>query len=247
MILAKLGGSVITEKSRPMTPRPAAVRAAARELARSGEPAILVHGGGSFGHYWSVRHDMHTRPGRHAPRAVSDVKNSMVELDRIVLRELAAGGLAPYSMPPAALVSGRSPQAPRIREAARIAASGLVPVTYGDALWSGGRTYIMSGDRLMTLIAAATRPRLCIFALAEDGLYRDTRSRELLRDGDRARATVSGGAPDVTGGMARKVREARAISRGGVPVVLLNGNRPRRISEAVAGRGPPGTYFGGAP
>jgi isopentenyl phosphate kinase (EC 2.7.4.-) len=25
------------------------------------EPIIIVHGGGSYGHYWSVKYDMHTK------------------------------------------------------------------------------------------------------------------------------------------------------------------------------------------
>ena len=85
MILIKLGGSIITNKERPLSPRIAAVQKIAKQLKKIREPMIIVHGGGSFGHYWSVKYDMHTKPARNDPHGVAVVKNSMVELNKIIL------------------------------------------------------------------------------------------------------------------------------------------------------------------
>lgn len=280
MIIVKLGGSVITDKRRPLTARPRAIASMAGALAEAGEPLIVVHGGGSFGHYWSVRHDMHTRPARRDPAAVAAVKNSMVDLDAMVLRAMAERGIGPYALPPHALVrpGGDRASAPAVREAGRIAESGLVPVTYGDALWRrGGMAYIMSGDRLVSMLSLALRPRLAVFATDADGLYRDMDSRELIprvgpaeagriagslaedaagAGAGRARgaAARSAPAPDVTGGIRRKVLEAARLAGAGIDVAFVNGNRPGRILEAAAaagrgGRRPgrfEGTLFRGA-
>ncbi|RNJ78671.1 MAG: gamma-glutamyl kinase [Nitrosopumilus sp. H8] len=244
MILIKLGGSVITNKGRPLTPRRKAIDAIAKVLSRAGEPVIIVHGGGSFGHYWSVKYDMHTEPKRYKPRGVATVKNSMAELDRIVLESLLKGGLDPYCLCPSALMSGSKPSPKGVREAGEIAKAGMTPVTYGDALWHGQKkTYILSGDRIMTHIARILKPRLCIFALNEDGLYRDIKSRELVREAGSVRASVSGTDMDVTGGMARKLKEAGSISRGGTTVFFVNGNKPRRIADAISGKRFEGTLF----
>ena len=275
MIIVKLGGSVITSKGRPLTARPKAVASMAGDLAGLEEPLIVVHGGGSFGHYWSVRHDMHTEPARHPPAAVAAVKNSMVDLDAIVLRELAKGGVGTYAIPPHALVQpgGDAASGAAVREAGRIAGSGLVPVTYGDALWRrGGMAYIMSGDRLVRMLSLALRPRLAVFATDVDGLYEDMDSRRLIPRVGAAEAGriagslggTGGGAtgggkkapvPDVTGGIRRKVLEAARLAGAGIDVAFVNGNEPGRILEAAAaagrgkGRRPgrfEGTLFAGA-
>ena len=38
-------------------------------------PIILVHGGGSFGHYWSVKYNMHTRPDNYDINGISIIMN----------------------------------------------------------------------------------------------------------------------------------------------------------------------------
>lgn len=246
MILAKLGGSVITDKSSPLTPRRSAVRSIAAAMAELGRPLALVHGGGSFGHYRSVEHDMHTRPDRYGARGVAVVKNSMVDLNGIVLDELLKGGLSPYCLPPTDLVSRGRAVPSRMAKVRDMSEFGLTPVTYGDAIWHGdGRTYILSGDRIMGMLARALRPQLCIFLVNVDGLYRDIKSESLIEVAGRESFTAGEVEADVTGGMRRKVAEAETIAMSGCDVVFLNGARPERIVDAVKRKKFRGTLFKG--
>ena len=48
---------------------------------------------------------------------------------------------------------------------------------------------------------------------------------------------------DVTGGMTRKVTEALNISKMGLKVFFVNGNKPERIVNAVNGKKFEGTLF----
>jgi isopentenyl phosphate kinase len=50
---------------------------------------------------------------------------------------------------------------------------------------------------------------------------------------------------DVTGGMTRKVEEALKISKIGMNVFFVNGNKPERILKAVRNRKFKGTLFRG--
>ena len=50
---------------------------------------------------------------------------------------------------------------------------------------------------------------------------------------------------DVTGGMSRKIKEAVNISRNGTKVFFVNGNVPKRIVNAISGKGFEGTVFKG--
>ena len=85
MILIKLGGSIITNKKKPLSPRKKTIENIAKNLKKIGEPLVIVHGGGSYGHYWSVKYDMHTQPRKYDTHGVSIVKNSMIELNKIIL------------------------------------------------------------------------------------------------------------------------------------------------------------------
>ncbi|HEX2231504.1 MAG TPA: hypothetical protein VHG34_04875, partial [Nitrososphaeraceae archaeon] len=62
LALIKLGGSVVTFKEKPLTANFEAINNIIRVIATIKIPLIVVHGGGSFGHYWSVKYDMHTKP-----------------------------------------------------------------------------------------------------------------------------------------------------------------------------------------
>src|SRR5687768_17908542 len=65
VVLIKLGGSVVTHKERPMTMNKIAIDQIFKSLLSVKVPIIFVHGGGSFGHYWSVKYDMHSRSEEH--------------------------------------------------------------------------------------------------------------------------------------------------------------------------------------
>ncbi len=246
MILIKLGGSIITNKEKPLSPRRKTIDELSKNLKKINEPIVIVHGGGSYGHYWSVKFDMHTKEKKYNLRGVATVKNSMIELNKIILDSLLKNKLNPYCLPPTDFMSGNKPITRKIKEIERIAKSGLIPVTYGDALWYGERkTYILSGDKIMTHLAKVLKPKLCIFALNEDGLYSDLRSKELIYELKDQHHSISENKMDVTGGMTRKVEEAAKISKKGTNVFFVNGNKPDRIVKAIKNRKFEGTLFRG--
>ena len=259
VILLKMGGSVITDKSVPLSFRRDAVVAlagAVAEAARS-EPVMLVHGGGSFGHHYSVMYDMHTEPAGYDLRGFAVVKNSMVHLHHLILDALVEGGVVPYSCPPSSVMLPANTPLPdghetpdrfgadRMHEATIIAHSGMSPVMYGDAVWCGeGTSCILSGDAIMARLSEMLDIRLAIFATDVDGLYTGMDSGRLIRraDAELADRMASGisearadGGSDVTGGMARKVKAAGRMSKKGTDVLFVNGNKPHRIVDALHG------------
>ena len=246
MILIKLGGSIITNKEKPLSARRKTIEGISKSLRKIKEPIIIVHGGGSYGHYWSVKYDMHTKEKRYNPKGVAIVKNSMIELNKIILDSLLKNRLNPYSLPPTDFMFGNKPITKKIKEIKKIAMSGMIPVTYGDALWYGqNKTYILSGDKIMTLLAKILKPRVCIFALNEDGLYSDLKTKKLIRELQDESPTISDNKMDVTGGMTRKVEEASKIAKIGITVFFVNGNKPERILKAVKDKTYEGTLFRG--
>jgi isopentenyl phosphate kinase len=246
MILIKLGGSIITNKEKPLTPNISAINKIAIQLKKVSEPIIIVHGGGSFGHYWSVKYDMHTKPAKYSKKGVAVVKNSMIELNKIILDSFLKNKLNPYCLPPTDFMTGDKVDTKKVKEILRIAKDGLVPVSYGDVLWYGqNKFYILSGDRIMGILAKILKPRLAIFVLNVDGVYSDMKTKKLLHEIKGQKTAISEVGMDVTGGMTRKIKEAIMISKGGVNVFLVNGNKPERIVNAIKGKKFEGTVFRG--
>jgi len=246
MILIKLGGSIITNKEKPLTPRKKTVDKIAKSLRKISEPLVIVHGGGSFGHYWSVKYDMHTKPAKYNMEGVAVTKNSMVELNKIILDIFLKNKLNPYCLPPTDFMAGNKPILKKIKEINKISRSNLTPITYGDALWYGQKkSFILSGDKIMTIIAKTLKPKLSIFVMNVDGLYSDFKSKDLIYEIGRKEAKISETDMDVTGGMRRKVEEATKISKMGLNVFFVNGNKPDRIVKAVKKSKFEGTLFKG--
>lgn len=244
MILVKLGGSIITNKQKPLTPNLSAINKIASQLKKIKEPIIVVHGGGSFGHYWSVKYDMHTKPAKYNKKGVAIVKNSMVELNKIILDSFLRHDLNPYCLPPTDFMYGNKPDQKKVKEIMKIAKSGLVPVSYGDVMWHGkNKFYILSGDKIIGILSKILKPRLVIFVLNVDGVYSDMKTKKLLYEIKGEKTTISKVGMDVTGGMNRKIKEAVSISKSGVNVFLVNGNKSNRIVNAVRNGKFEGTLF----
>lgn len=245
-VLVKLGGSVITFKDKPLSANTEAIDRISRALTEI-SPLVVVHGGGSFGHYWSVKYDMHTKPAAYDPHGVAVVHESMVALNQVIVNSMIRAGASPYALAPPAFTSGHRPLAAKIKEIGVMARAGVTPVTYGDVVHMRDRKYsILSGDALMTILAKALRPSKVIFATNVDGIYKDMRSRELVAEmRSKGRVEFSSVLADVTGGMQRKVREAFKIASLGMDVMMVNGQSPERIVEAAGGCMPVGTLVRG--
>jgi len=237
MILIKLGGSIITNKQKPLTPNLSAINKIASQLKKIKEPIVVVHGGGSFGHYWSVKYDMHTKPAKYNKKGVSVVKNSMVELNKIILDSFLKHSLNPYCLPPTDFMFGNKADQKKVREIEKIAKTGLVPISYGDVMWYGeNKFYILSGDKIMGMLSKILKPRLVIFVLNVDGVFSDMKTKKLLSEIKGEKTEISEVEMDVTGGMSRKIKEAISISKSGTKVFFVNGNKPDRIVNAVKGK-----------
>lgn len=253
LALIKLGGSIVTFKERAVAANEHSIAKICLALSQitSGahrRPLIVVHGGGSFGHYWSVRYDMHTKPSAYDPLGVGIVHDSMVRLNEIIINNMLQKGIPAYSVPPSVFTRARVPIADRIKELAAMTAS-VVPVTFGDAVYTDAKNYsILSGDSIMTILAKALRPEKVIFVTNVDGIYEDLKSGKLVEEiitGSKSSdcainfSNLSGA--DVTGGMQRKVTESQEIASLGIDVHIINGLEPQRIVDAVEGKKVVGT------
>lgn len=248
--LIKLGGSVITVKDRPLTPNIKAIEGLSHVLAKLDDSLIIVHGGGSFGHYWSVKYDMHTKPELYDSHGISVVHESMVALNQIVVKSMSDAGLAPYGISPTSLFEDGKMNVTKFNELIDFTRRGIVPVIFGDVVHiNEGRFSIVSGDSLMTQIAIHLMPSRVIFTVNVDGIYEDMKNKKLVKvlNFPTNELSFMDSSIDVTGGIGRKISEAFEIAKQGIDVNIVNGLDAERVFDILRGVESKGTIIPAVP
>ena len=252
MILIKLGGSVITDKSeykkfnREQTARLCA------EIAASGKGVLVVHGAGSYGHVLSKQYQLQhgLQDFRQIP-AVAQVQHDVRELSLNVVEEMIKVGMPAVSVPPGScfvMDNGRlivdNPES--IKALAHI---GVMPVLFGDVVADRSKGFgICSGDQAMEALAKIFKPDRIVFVSDVDGLYtadpKKDENAKLITEVDGkmldkldSELTVA----DVTGGIRGKVEEMLKICGDKGECILVNGTVPGRLLSLLRGEDVPCT------
>lgn len=259
MRFLKLGGSLLTDKTRDNSPRGDVVARVCAEIgaalaAQPGAPLVLGHGSGSFGHAAAKRHG--TRMGvRDADgwRGFAEVSVMAARLNRIVADALHQADVPVISFAPSA--SARCEDGRLVyldtRPLRTALAHGLVPLVMGDVAIDtvrGGT--IVSTEEVFAWLAAELAPTRILLAGETDGVLAgygapDARVIDRITPANWAELRAGVGASrgaDVTGGMAAKVGDMLALcqTRPGLEAVIFSGLEPGAIARALLG-GAPGT------
>ncbi len=256
LIFLKLGGSLITDKRTPRTPRPATLARLMAEVAqaRALDPdlqLVLGHGSGSFGHVEGQRHG--TRRGvvtAEQWRGLAEVQYAAALLNRLVVDAAVAAGLPVLNCPPSASVVARHSVIEQMALAPLQAAlaHGLIPVVQGDVavdVAQGGT--IVSTEDVFRHLAGVLRPARIVLAGIEPGVLTHWPEGDIIPHLTDVPTSATGAhAADVTGGMAAKIRETLAMVRTvpGCTALICSGEVPGRVQAALLGQAVPGTVLG---
>ena len=253
LVFLKLGGSLITVKDQPHTPRLEVMERLALEIAQAmaqdpGLRLLLGHGSGSFGHAAANRH--HTRQGVRTNqewKGFYDVARQAAELNQLVVDALEAAFIPFTVFPPFAYVIARDGKV-AIWETDPLRTAlgrGLVPLIYGDVAYDqvrGGT--ILSTEDLFSYLAPQLHPDSLLFAGRDEGVFADypTNLHLLKEITPTSFPDVEGGlkgssAPDVTGGMLDKVRQLiRLVGENrALQGTIFSGETPGNVERALLG------------
>jgi len=256
ILFLKLGGSLITDKTRPYTFRPEALEAAAAQIAaarqaRPGLHLVLGHGSGSFGHEaarkYATRQGVADAGGWHG---FAEVWFQASRLNRLVMEGLHSAGLPAVALAPVAAVRARDGQVAAwdLGPLQSALTHGLLPVVYGDVIFDERRGgTILSTEDLFGYLARSLGPQRILLAGREAGVWADFPARtrllgELTPAGLSAQTSGPGAAigADVTGGMQSKVSQMLALVTEvpGLEVLIFSGEQPDAIRRALLGETP---------
>jgi isopentenyl phosphate kinase len=259
LVFVKLGGSLLTDKTRPQALRPDALARLATELAealavRSDLQVLLGHGSGSFGHVTARQYG--TRNGVQTGeqwRGYAEVSHVASELNRLVVDALWAAGVPALRLQPSASALCHDGELTYLAERPLVVGleQGLVPVVHGDVSLDevrGGT--IISTEEIFAYLAPRLKPaRILLVGEVEGVLTADPASGirgelvELITPQSApALLQALGGSRgiDVTGGMAAKVLEMLALMQGNAQlrsVHIISGLVPGLVRDVLVNPG----------
>ena len=254
----KLGGSVITDKGKPLTPNLEAIERLAGEIAQAKVTSlIVVHGGGSFGHHVAKQYNLTEGYGDLAQvTGFSETHRAMTKLNSLVMEALINHYINAVVVQPSSCVvtkAGRIQSMER-KPLKRMLNMGLVPVLYGDAVLDAEKGFaILSGDQLVSSLAINFGASRIIMGGDVDGLYtadpKANDSAKLIRrvtleELKAQKYEIKGSkATDVTGGMLGKIHELIPAITHNIPVLLVNASKSWRVYKALNGEEVIGTII----
>lgn len=249
--IVKVGGSVLTMKgvSPPQIKMEVLSRIAEELKAHSG-PMIVVLGGGAHGHQAAHAYGFgdQSTPEQRLLAGISSIRHNMSLLALTVEQELNKHGIPAVVFSPYMTVlteNGIVKEFPTwLMRRALLA--GLVVVTHGDVCHDTilGAS-ILSGDRIVVLLAHALSAQLVLVGTDVDGIFEEdprvNPSARHLPEVNRSNiASVLGlvgpsRSTDVTGGMARKVNELLDLAEAEQFVAIFNLLVPGRLVKLLRG------------
>jgi isopentenyl phosphate kinase len=255
-VFLKLGGSLITDKTRPYTPRldmldNLALQIAAALQENTDLRLILGHGSGSYGH--QAASQFGTREGVSGPeawRGFAEVWYQASALNRLVVEAIRRVGLPAVTLAPLAAVTACDGQVTAwdLAPLKAALANGLLPVLHGDVVFDEARGgTILSTEDLFAHLARQLHPERILLAGLEAGVWEDFPARTRLI-GELTPQTFARRAPtlgrsagaDVTGGMHAKVTEMLDLVEQvpGLDVLIFSGEKPDNARRALQGENP---------
>ncbi len=256
LVFLKLGGSLITDKTHPYTPRPRMLNNLARQIAEAileipDLQLVLGHGSGSFGHQAASKFS--TQLGVSGPEAwkgFAEVWYQASALNRLVVESLRNLKLPAVTLAPFPAIMAHNGKIVVWNLAPLLASmdNGLVPILHGDVVFDEHRGgTILSTEDLFSYLAHYLRPKRILLAGLEEGVWEDFPARtQLLREmtsktfAEQTPGLGRSAGKDVTGGMQTKVSDMLTLVEqiSDLEVLIFSGEKPGNIFRALKGENP---------
>ena len=247
-ILIKLGGSLITDKTKAKTFRPESVRRIAKQVIHlrdhfPGIRIIIGHGSGSFGHFEARK--FRTIDGVHTDyerQGFVQVGAVAAELSSLVLGEFHAAGLPTMRFQPSSTIvaSHRRIQSFDSRALTMALDQQLIPLIHGDiAIDENIGGTIISTEALFAHLVGQLGAQQIILLGEVDGVLNHNGklipriTPNSLKDVRSALAKSHG--VDVTGGMLQKVETMADLVRHhpSLAVIIADGRRDNVLVDLM--------------
>ncbi|TFF68096.1 amino acid kinase [Candidatus Thorarchaeota archaeon] len=258
LTVLKLGGSLLTDKSKPYTLREDVLISVVQEIRQCLDKGligslIVVHGVGSFGHPPVIEHRLHKgfqSPDQLLP--ISKTQTIVNELRMSITKEFQAAEI-PVNLfhPSSMVVSNKMQMEDYFLDSLRgYLKLGMVILLGGDMIFDRAMGFsVGSGDQLAGILAKDLGAEHLLFAMDVDGVYdgdpiKDDSAALLteisLREMDEVLRDIDArSGADASGAMRGKLRSLMPLSdrvEEGLQIALLSMIKPGRLSALLEGK-----------
>jgi len=247
MIIIKIGGSVITDKTKECTFKTETMDKLAENIKKANKQIIIVHGAGSFGHILAKEYELNQGYKRlEQIKGFSLTHEKVQALNSLVLKSLQKNDIHAVSISPHSSITLNNHQIKKMNYKIfeEYLKKNFTPVTFGDVTLDKTLGFsICSGDLLVEVLSKYFKPEKVVFIIDEDGIFtanpkidkkalliQETSLKEL-----ETFTTSADNHADVTGGMAGKIQTIKKIVKNGIETILVNGNKPDRLYKVLIG------------
>lgn len=253
IILVKLGGSVITDKSVPYKARKDVIRRLAKELKTSKATIILAHGSGSFGHTSAT--EFGGKKGYKSKEGIAKVALDAISINKIVMDILIEEGVPAISLRPMSMIIANSGKTQSVffEPIEQVLKQGLMPVVFGDVIWDKKwKSTIYSGEVILNKLSMHLKKKgfliKRIIQVGEtNGVY-DLHKKTIPTITkktwpDIKKFVFKAKTKDVTGGMQHKIENALEMTDLEIETLLINGMTKKELSKSLINKNTKGTII----
>jgi isopentenyl phosphate kinase len=248
MFILKLGGSVITDKTKQCCFKENIMDNLAKDIKKANKKTILIHGAGSFGHILAKEYNLNEGYIEESQIKGFSLTHEMVQkLNSLVLQSLNKNDISAVSISPHSIIKLNNHELEKMnyRIFEEYLEKKFTPVTFGDVVLDKELGFsICSGDLLVMALAEYFKPEKVVFVIDEDGLYNANpkidKNAKLIPEStpnELEEFTMSlDKHADVTRGMKGKIDVIKNITQLGIETILVNGNKQGRLYNILIGK-----------
>ena len=260
VVLIKLGGSLITQKSKPFTIRQEIIQNLARQIKeaikeRPDLSLVIGNGGGSFPHFPAVKYQLNEGIKNEKQKyGFCLVQDAAAQLNRIIVDSFLKEKIKAVSFNPSSSIICQKGKIETFYLDSLLGYLnlGLVPVLYGDIVFDKSMgSKILSTEVLLNFLALKLKQHgffvekiihngVTKGVLDEDGVIKKITKRNFYQIEKFLKKTEGF---DVTGGMRHKINEALEIAKYRIRTLIINGGEGEILKKAILGEQVEGTII----
>lgn len=259
IILIKLGGSVITDKTTSKKADFKKINSLSEEISKvrnkTGDLLIIGHGAGSFAHQSAAKYKtIDGLRNKNSLVGMSEVRYDASLLNMIVLESLLNSGIPVFTIAPSAFITSKNKKLSQIFVSSllNLLKFKAVPLVYGDVITDSelGCT-IYSTEQVLNEIATTLplynyQSKMIIEVGKTEGVLNEVGETIPEINSKNIKQVISqlsgSHGTDVTGGMLHKVKEAYSLAQKEIPTLIISSEKGT-LEKAVFGKDVQGTWI----
>ena len=241
LFILKLGGSLLTDKTKPKSIRHDILNQVTQEIVDADEKLILIHGGGSFGHPIAKKYKISDGIDKKIVNQIlglTETHYTMNKLNSIIFKSFLKKSYPclPIQTSSSFIQDNQQITSHTIKIIETTLDLDILPILYGDILLdSSGSFSILSGDHIIYLLCRDLqryKVSKVIFAMDIDGIYIKDENEEneyklakIIYKNELQNLELANleNKIDVTGGIRGKIKAIEKILEFKIPIQLING------------------------